>query len=183
MNLIGEKICLRAMELEDMDCYRDMINDPDMEKLLGGWSRPVSKQQQQDWYTYAINAQDSLRLSVVRKSDSKLLGMVNLVEIDWKNGSAIHGIRLIPGKEYRHQGFGTDAVRTLMRYAFDELRLHRLETTILEYNTISQALYKKCGWTMEGVKRRAVYRQGKYFDLQMWSIILAEYYNINIGKG
>lgn len=122
-------------------------------------------------------------MSVVRKSDLKLLGMINLVEIDWKNGSVFHSIRLIPGDEYWHQGFGTDAVRTLMKYAFDKLKLHRLETTILEYNMISQALYKKCGWTLEGVKRRAVYKRGKQFDLQMWGIVPTKYYNNNDGKG
>lgn len=164
-----------------MECFREMLNNPEIEQLLGGWSYPVSRQQQ-DWYVNAVKDRNNLRWSVVRKSDDQLLGMVNLVDIDWKDGVAVHGIRLIPGDNFRHQGYGTDAVKILMQYAFEELRLHRLETTILEYNKISQALYKKCGWSQEGIKREAIYRKGRFFDLQMWGIISQDYYNSNFGK-
>lgn len=179
MNIVGEKVYLRAMEPSDMEAYRKMLNDPSLEQLLGGWSFPVSSAQQQEWYGRVINDRNNLRWSVVRRSDDVLLGMVNLVEIDWKNGVAVHGIRLIQDEEYRHKGYGKDAVKALMGYAFRELRLNRLETTILEYNRISQALYEKCGWVKEGLKRQAVFRKGRYYDLQMWGIVAKEFFDEN----
>lgn len=175
MNIYGKKVLLRAMEPEDMEDFRIMTNDPEMEYLLGGWSYPVSKQQQQEWYANAINSKNNLRWTVVSIEDTTILGMVNLVDIDWKNGTAVHGIRLLQGEAYRHKGYGTDAVSAIMRYAFDELRLNRLETTILEYNVFSQALFRKCGWKQEGIKRESVYRKGIYYNQQMWAITATDY--------
>lgn len=175
MNIIGDKVCLRAMELEDMECFRNMLNNPEIENMLGGWSTPVSMYQQEEWYKRVINDNRNFRWSVIKRDDQELIGMVNLVDIDWKNGTGFHGIRLLPGEKYRHQGYGTDAVNTLMSYAFEELRLNRLETTIIEYNHFSQALYHKCGWSIEGTKRMAVYRNGRYFDLLVLGVLAYEW--------
>jgi RimJ/RimL family protein N-acetyltransferase len=176
MNILGKKVYLRAMEPEDMEAFRSMINDPDTEYMLGGWSYPVSTRQQMDWYENAIKGRNDLRWAVADIENNQLLGMVNLVDIDWKNGTAMHGIRLLQGEQYRGHGYGTDAVETLMRYAFEELRLNRLETTILEYNDISKALYRKCGWVKEGVKRESVFRKGQFYNQQLWGIISSDYY-------
>ena len=81
------------------------------------------------------------------------------------------------------KGYGTDAVMALMEYAFDELRLVRLDTTIIEYNLISQKLYKKCGWDIEGVKKKAIYREGKHYDLFVAGITNDEYYVIKKSLG
>ena len=50
MSIMGKKIYLRAMELEDMEMYRDMINDEEVSRMVVGWSFPVSKKEQLDWY-------------------------------------------------------------------------------------------------------------------------------------
>ena len=50
MNIKGKIVTLRAVELEDMELLRGMLNDPEMEKAVVGWSFPVSKYSQQKWY-------------------------------------------------------------------------------------------------------------------------------------
>lgn len=173
MNIVGKKVLLRAMEPEDMELYREMANDPETERLLGGWSFPIAKQEQRAWYERAVTDKKNLRFTVVIKETGEAIGMLNLVDIDWKNGSAFHGIRL---KENKGKGYGTDAVMALMRYAFEELRLVRLDTSIIEFNIPSQGLYKKCGWTIEGTKKKAIYREGRHHDSLIVGITNDDYY-------
>lgn len=173
MNIYGKKIYLRAMEPQDMEMYREMTNDPDTERLLGGWSFPVSEKEQMSWYERAVTDKENLRFTIVIKETDEAIGMLNLVNIDWKNGSAFHGIRLNGSKG---KGYGTDAVMTLMKYAFEELRLVRLDTSFIDYNLPSQGLYKKCGWIIEGRKKKAYFREGQHYDLLVAGITDDEYY-------
>ncbi|MCI9210008.1 MAG: GNAT family N-acetyltransferase [Eubacterium sp.] len=102
MNVYGKKIYLRAMEPEDMEMYREMANDPETERLLGGWSFPISKREQLSWYERAVSDKNNLRFTIVVQETEEAIGMLNLVDIDWKNGSAFHGIRLSGNKGKRN---------------------------------------------------------------------------------
>ncbi len=177
MNMIGKKVCLRAMEPEDMELFREMTNDPELEHKIVGWSFPVSKKQQMEWYDKTILNSTDLRLSIVDKDTDDLFGMLNLVNIDWKNGTAFHGIRLSNATP-RKKGIGTDAVMTLMKYAFEELRLHRLESGWLTNNIASEKLYTKCGWSSEGIAREAVFYNSEYCDMVYAGILKKDYYEI-----
>ena len=64
---------------------------------------------------------------------------------------------------------------TLMTYAFDQLNLNRLDGEWLLTNTVSKQLYEKCGWHEEGVKKQAVYRDGKYQDLAFSGILKEDF--------
>lgn len=173
MNIYGKKVYLRAMEPEDMEVFRSMTNDPQTERLLGGWSFPVSVQEQMLWYEKVVTDKQNLRFTIVVQETENVIGMLNLVNIDWKNGSAFQGIRL--GKE-KGKGYGTDAVMTSMKYAFEELRLVRLDGSFIEYNIPSQKMYQKCGWNIEGIKKKAYFREGKHHSLLVAGITDEEYF-------
>lgn len=177
MNIVGKKVYLRAMEYEDMELFREMVNNPEMERKVVGWSFPIAKEQQLDWYKHSIQSSSNLRLSIVNKKDDLLLGMLNLVNIEWKNGTAYHGIKLSDSTP-KKQGFGTDSVMALMRYAFEELRLHRIETCWFSDNIASQRLYLKCGWKVEGRSREAIYCNGIHHDLVTSGILKSDYYAV-----
>lgn len=177
MNLIGNKVILRAMEFEDMEMYRCMANDTEIEWLVGGWSFPISKIEQNQWYDRVISDKKNLRFTIVDKIDNKPIGMVNLVNIDWKNRSAFHGIKLSSDTP-SGKGYGKDSVMTIMKYAFEELQLNRLDGAWTEYNTASINLYKKCGWKIEGTKEKAVFKRGKYYNKHFGGILVEDYYKI-----
>ena len=63
MNLMGEKVVLRALEAKDGNLLLDMINDPTIEYMLGGWSFPVSPEAQQIWIDNLLNEKNTLRLT------------------------------------------------------------------------------------------------------------------------
>lgn len=171
----GKQIFLRAMEPDDMECFRAMINDPAISHVVVGWSFPVSKYEQMKWYESAVHDKKNLRFTIVLKETGKAVGMVTLSALDWQNRSASHGIKL-SSECPKGQGIATDAVMTLMKYAFEEMGLHRLNGGNIAYNKASEVLYLKCGWSIEGVKKEAIYRSGKYHDLLITGILEEDYY-------
>jgi RimJ/RimL family protein N-acetyltransferase len=174
MNINGKIVTLRAIEEEDQELLREMVNDPEIEKMVGGYSFPVSKKQQKSWFESNGNSHNNLRLIIETKEDGAI-GFANIVNIDWKNRSAFHGIK-IANKKFRSRGIGTDTVMSVMKYAFEELQLNRLDATIIKYNEPSRKLYcDKCGWTIEGTRRKGVYKLNEYHDELIVGILKEDY--------
>ena len=132
MNILGKYVILRAIEEEDLELLREMINDPEIERMVGGYSFPISKWQQKKWFELISNKQNDIRLIIETKEDGAI-GFANIVNIDWKNRSAFHGIK-IANKKFRAKGIGTDTVMAIMRYAFEELQLKmKLQVSKVQY--------------------------------------------------
>lgn len=177
MNIKGKIVTLRAMEIEDQELLRGMVNDPEIEKMVGGYSYPVSKEQQLNWFNSNDNDSNNLRLIIETEEDGAI-GFANIVNIDWKNRSAFHGIK-IANKKFRSRGIGTDTVMSVMKYAFEELQLNRLDGSIIEYNEASRKLYcDKCGWIVEGVKRKSSFKINEYHDELLVGILREEYFEL-----
>lgn len=173
MNIKGDIVTLRAIEKEDLELMREMLNDPEIENLVVGWAFPVSKYQQNLWYENNINDSKNLRF-IIETPDDGAIGIVTLTNIDWKNRRAEHGIKLA-NRNNRAKGIGTDTVMTIMKYAFDELQLNRLDGSWFESNIGSSKLYTKCGWKIEGKIRKYIYKNGEYRDLTIVGILKEEY--------
>ena len=111
--------------------------------------------EQARWYHASVYDSRTHRFIIEHKDTHARLGLTGLWGIDWKDRLATTGIVLWSDSSVRRKGFGTDTYITLMRYAFDELGLHRLESDIIGYNEASSALLvKKCGWHVEGTRRQ-----------------------------
>lgn len=173
MEIYYGKIKLRALEPEDMEPLRATVNDPEMEKMVVGWSFPISKQQQMDWYSRTAGNSTSHRFAI--EYQNKFVGISTLTDIDWKNRTALHGVKLTQDAP-RRKGIGFDAVVAVMKYAFEELQINRLYTGILEYNVPSQKLYAKCGWVEEGRYRQCVFKENAYYDEIPVAILRSEYF-------
>ncbi len=176
MNIAGRMVTLRAMEKSDCEMIREMFNDPEIENLVVGWSLPVSSYAQERWFEAHYGDSLNLRFVIETPMDGPV-GIATLTGIDWKNRRASHGIKL-SGKERRSRGIGTDAVMAVMRYAFDELGLNRLDGSWFDDNEASKSLYTKCGWHVEGVRRQYVFKRGKFRDLSVVGILASEYYEL-----
>lgn len=176
MNIYGKKVVLRAMEKADISLVKDMFNDPEMESLVIGWAFPLSSYAQEKWFENHYNDTSSFRF-VIETQEDGAVGIATLTDIDWKNRKASHGIKLAR-KSNRTKGIGTDTVMAIMRYAFDELGLHRLEGSWFPTNIPSKNMYIKCGWQEEGLKRKAIYKGGKFRDLAITGILAEDYYNL-----
>ena len=173
MNIFYGKIKLRALEESDMELLRESVNDPEMEKMVVGWSFPISSIEQQNWFKSIQGNKQHQRFAI--EFEERFVGLSTLTDIDWKNRSAFHGIKLISDAP-KGQGIGFDAVCGTMQYAFEELQLNRLVGGILTYNTPSRKLYAKCGWKEEGLFREQVFKNNQYHDEIPVAILRSDYF-------
>ncbi len=177
MNIIGDSIILRAIEIDDLDIMQKWANEPSIQYMLGGWHFPTNRNDQQKWYQNLSCNSMHQRYLIVDSSNNKI-GMANLLNINFKDGNAELGLLLDP--EYQGRGLGKEVVRSLMKYAFEELRLNRLETSIIATNKPSLSLFiNKCNWKQEGVLRNWYFRQNKFIDKIMLGILAHEYKQFN----
>jgi RimJ/RimL family protein N-acetyltransferase len=174
MNILGKVVTLRALEPSDMEVLRSFHNDPGIARLIMGWSYPISTTDQQRWYE-SITSDPLNKRFAIDTGQHGFIGISTLTNIDLKYRSAFHGI-MIGAKDTQGKGYGTDTVMATMRFAFDELGLERLDGEIVEFNEPSRRLYvDKCGWTIEGKRRRSVYRNGAWYDSLVVGILRQEY--------
>ena len=174
MNILGEKVLLRAIEERDRDMFLELINDPDIERMIGGKSFPVSLIEQEEWIIKQSGSKSDLRCVVVLRDNEKQgLGTIILSNLDYKNGVCQVHIKMTKS-EGQGKGYGTDALKTITKYAFNELRLNCIYADVLSYNSISQHLFEKCGYKKDGVLRSRVYKNGRYADVFSYSITKAD---------
>lgn len=170
MYINNEDICLRAVEVEDNDLLRDMMNDPSIEQMTFGWSFPISKKNQIEWYENFLNSERDAKWIIQSNELSKSIGMIGLTNIDFKNGNAELHIKL-SNDNVKQKGFGYQAVTLLSDYCFNQLRLHCIYVEILEYNVASLGLFRKCGFTQEARLQDRVFKNGRFNNVLILSKI------------
>jgi len=111
---------------------------------------------------------------VCRRSDNAILGSISLSQI-YRGGfqSAYLGYHI--GADFAGQGYMTEAVELMLRYAFAKLRLHRLEANIQPGNEASIALVKRAGFVREGFSRRYLKICGRWRDHERWAILAEDW--------
>jgi RimJ/RimL family protein N-acetyltransferase len=162
--LYGRIVGLRPVEPDDQDFLRELANHPQVRANVVGWDWPSARP--------ALSAVQPL--SVVLAATGQIVGHTGLGNVDWQNQSATTRIELMPG--LAPKGTGTDAIMTLMAWAFYEVGLRRLHGTCLDFNVASHGAYvRKCGWQIEGREREAVFRHGRWNDLLHVAILKREF--------
>lgn len=110
------------------------------------------------------------------RTDDRLIGKALVQRIEWANGNAF--VRLgIGAAEDRRKGYGTQALRMLLRFAFAELNLFRVTAVVPEYNTGAVALLQKFGFVQEACRRKALERDGRRWDLYVFGLLNDEWRN------
>ena len=176
MNVLGKNVRLRSIEREDLPLIQKWGNDPEIQNLLGGWHFPTNEDDVSKWFS-AISANSLNQRFAIDTDDHGLIGTANLVDIDWKNKNAFHGM-MLGDKDIRGKGYGYDTVMAIMRYAFEELGLQRLDGSIIAYNEPSIKLYVgKCGWTEEGRQRNWYFRKNRFWDRILVGVTREDYFN------
>ena len=177
MNIAGNKIILRAIEEEDLELLHKWANDPITQDIIGNIHFPSSFAFQKNWFDSL--QKDSLNQRfAIEVPEMGIIGISSIINIDWKNNHAWHGI-VLGDKNIRGKGYGIDTVMATMRYAFDEMHLERLDGSIIEYNKVSYSFYcDKLGWKEEGRRKNYYYRKGRYWDQIIVGITKDNYYDL-----
>ena len=174
MNILGKKVVLRAIEENDLPLLHKWANDPKIQYIMGNIYFPSSFEFHKQWFAGLKNDTLNQRFAI-ETADAGLIGISIIINIDWKNNHAWHGI-MLGDADIRGKGYGIDAVMATMRYAFDELHMERLDGSIIEYNTTSYSFYcEKLGWKVEGTKRNYYFNKGRYWDQMVVGITKDDY--------
>ena len=108
------------------------------------------------------------------REDDRLVGLAEFNWIQWNNGIA--GIRLgIGAPEDRRKGYGREALGLLLRFAFNEINLYRLNAMIPAYNETAMHLFEDAGFAREVTRREAVNRDGRLWDLYHYGLLAEEW--------
>jgi len=173
--IVGEKVRLRPIEREDLPQFVEWLSDPEMRRYLG-MGLPFSLAQEERWFEDLQKRlqKQELVILTIEASEGAHIGNISLIDINWKDRYAELGIT-IGEKDYWNQGYGTDATRTMLRVAFDELSLHRVFPPVHAENARGIRCYEKVCFHREGTLRDSVFREGAYRDMFLMSILASEF--------
>jgi len=177
--IIGKQIRFRAIEKDDLHYFVKWLNDPEVRQGLS-MIMPLSLAEEENWFEELLKKpQYEKPLALEIQPDPQVdewifVGNCGLFGIDWQNRYAEIGIH-IGEKGYWNQGFGTKAIRLILKHGFDNLNLHRLWLRVFENNTRAIRSYEKAGFTNEGKFRQAQFFDGKYMDVMIMSMLKPEW--------
>jgi len=168
-------VFLRAAEREDIPRFVAWLNDYATSRTLG-LRAPLSIAGEERWFEQMVDRQgkDGYFFVACLVADGRPIGTIGLMELDLANGSAGLGIS-IGAAEDRGRGHGTDMLRALLAWAFGFLRLERVWLDVLDTNPGARRVYERVGFVHEGTLRHAIFREGRYLDLDRMAILADEW--------
>lgn len=170
---------LRELEESDLEIINRWRNNPELIRNLGAPFRYINYEVDKYWYNnYIKNRSTTIRCSIVNESDD-IVGLISLASINQLNQSADLHI-MIGEASNQSKGIGTFAVKEILNHAFNNLNLNRVQLQVLEYNKKAIGLYEKLGFKVEGRRRQTVYKDGRFVDMIMYSILRKEYFDEGI---
>lgn len=169
------RVYLRAFEPEDYKTSIKWRNDDEIWNQLGGVKYFVSEAYEKKWVEDAIFDPKVIRLAVCLKENNRYIGNVYILDINERDRKGNSHI-LIGEREFWGKGYATEAYELLLDYAFNERAFHRIGAHVLEENAACIALHKKCGFSQDGVFRKATFKNGKWQNQIIFSILEEEYF-------
>lgn len=133
----------------------------------------VSEARERKWIEDTIFQSADIKLAVCLKDNNLHIGNVYLTGINYVNRTAESHI-LIGDKDYWGQGYAKEALLEILDYGFNERGLNRVEAHINADNSASLRMHEKCGYKRDGVLRQAIYKNGRYKDVVVMSILKEE---------
>jgi RimJ/RimL family protein N-acetyltransferase len=174
--IYGNRIRLRHIEREDLPLFVKWLNDPEVRQGLAMFL-PLSMVEEEDWFEKLLKRPAEEHPLVIEAQNGEqwsVIGNLGLFGIDWKNRQAELGI-FIGDKAYWNKGYGTEAVRLLLKHGFQTLNLHRIFLRVYTNNPRAIRSYEKAGFIHEGRLRQAEFREGEYLDVLLMGVLRPEW--------
>ncbi|MGD8823083.1 MAG: GNAT family protein [Anaerolineales bacterium] len=175
--IIGRGIRFRAIEHDDLPLFVKWFNDPE---VLQGVSLflPMAMWEEEQWFEALADrppAERPLAIDILNDEDEWIhIGNLGLFAIDERVHMAEAGIA-IGEKAYWDQGYGTRAMRLLLKHGFETLNLNRIALRVFAHNQRAIRCYEKVGFVHEGRLRQAHFHEGEYVDILWMSILRHEW--------
>jgi RimJ/RimL family protein N-acetyltransferase len=181
--LLGDLVHLAAVEPEELaKAYETWNHDSELTRLMD--TRAVRMPSAKTITVFFEKEMSDLPpaahyFTIRALEDDRLLGDINLDVIDnWGSRDAFVGIAIGSRADWG-KGYGTDAMKIALRFAFHELNLRRVTLTVFEYNPRAIRSYEKVGFKLEGRRRDIILKDGKRWDILFMGILREEWLELN----
>lgn len=175
--IVGDRIYLRPLEMDDIDFFILWLNDEEIRRYLKRTS-PLNRLREKGFIENLYKDDRDTVLGIVLKESDQLIGNIALHGISIPYRHASLGI-FIGDKGSWSKGYGTEALKLMLSYGFDQLNLHRVFLTVLSFNARAIRAYEKAGFRREGAFREHVYQDGKYHDVYYMGILESEWRDLD----
>jgi len=174
--LVGDRIYLspKSTAEEAIEKFTEWLNDFQVTDFTGRSGQMVTLAGEKEWLEKAARSMENKNFDIVELKGNTLIGTVGLEHFNWVNRSAVLGI-FIGEKDFRSNGYGTEAIRLVLEYGFRYLNLHSIRLDLLSINERAHKCYLKCGFKDTGCSREAVFINGTYYDTFHMDILENEF--------
>ncbi len=167
-------VTLRPLEPRDVDSLYSFRNDWEVIQYLGGFSAGYSRKNLSDWVTAHRNRADEVLWTIAEARTDKSIGHVGLYKIDNRVRKAEFAI-VIGDRDSWGKGLGRKVTRAVVEWGFEQLNLHKVSLSVLDFNRRAILLYQSLGFRKEGVLRDEQFRSGRYHDVVLMSVLDKEW--------
>ncbi|WP_414937576.1 GNAT family N-acetyltransferase [Amycolatopsis sp. cmx-11-51] len=161
--LTGENVVLAQLDESYFESAWRALREPETTRLTGTHT-VFTEDQIREWLASRPGLDDRADYAILRKADRVYLGEVVLSDFDEDNRSAAFRIALT-GPDVFGKGYGTEATKLILDFAFDIVGVHRVSLEVFEFNLRAQRVYEKCGFVREGLQREALWWDGEWHDV------------------
>ena len=169
---IGKRVFLRVPVKDDSE-EAIALNRASL-RLHRGLVYPPTDPEEFGTFLSRCRRPDCVCCFVCRREDGAIVGSINLSQI-YGGGFRNAYLGYYAGEQFAGRGYMTEALQLMLRYAFEELHLHRLEANIQPGNVASMALVKRAGFVCEGYSRRYLKIGGRWRDHERWAILAEDW--------
>jgi ribosomal-protein-alanine N-acetyltransferase len=166
-----ERLLLRRITNDDVNEVFELRSNAETMKYI---PRPLIKNNQEALGHIAmiedkINTNTGINWGITIKNDPKLLGIIGYYRLQPENYRAEIGYMLLP--DFHGKGIIPEAVNQLVKYGFEDLKLHSIEAVIDPENIGSEKVLQKCGFTKEAHLKESELWEGKFLDKVIYSLL------------
>ena len=174
--LIGDRIYLspKGTTDEELEKFTEWMNDFEVTDYTGRSGQITTIVREKEWLENSARNTESRNFNIIESKDNKLIGTIGLEHFNWIERSAVLGI-FIGDKDFRSNGYGTEAIKLLLEYGFKYLNLHSIRLDLLAINERAHKCYLKCGFKDTGCSREQIFLNGKYYDKLHMDILENEF--------
>lgn len=178
--LTGKKVILRPVRRTDIEYFLKWFTDPEVTQYLAMYF-PMTEMAEEKFIeelgTTRARSDVMLVIDALEGNAVKSIGSTSLDGINPKDHTATFGIA-IGQKDYWSKGYGTEAARLIVNYGFEQLNLHRINSSAVGFNERSIRMHKSIGFKEEGRQKEGIFKNGKFQDHVMFGLLRSEWRGI-----